>query len=61
MVEGGIEVSRIYRWYRQDFGDSESGVIAHVLDYADPELVEHLEASPNIRGHQYDWDLNRIQ
>lgn len=60
-VEGGIEVSRIYRWYRQDFGDSESGVIAHVLDYADPALASHIEANRNIRGHQYDWDLNRAE
>lgn len=61
VVEGGIEVSRIYRWYRQDFGDSEAGVIAHVLDYADPELAAHVRANPSVRGHQYDWDLNRAE
>ncbi|MEQ8405143.1 MAG: DUF547 domain-containing protein [Oceanicaulis sp.] len=59
-VENGIEVSRIYRWFREDFGDSEAGVIAHIRRFAAPELAAHIDAEPDIRGHQYDWDLNRV-
>lgn len=59
-VEGGVEVSRIYRWFREDFGDSEEGVVAHLLDFADAELAMHIRNTRDIRGHQYDWALNRV-
>ena len=55
----GVVVSRIYRWFREDFGDSEAGVIAHLLDYAEPELAAAITANPNIAGHEYDWALNQ--
>ena len=58
-VSGGIKVSRIYRWFREDFSDSEAGVIAHLLQFAEPDLAAHIAAHPHIRGHQYDWSLNR--
>lgn len=59
-IEGGVEVSRIYRWFKEDFGDSEQGVIGHILEYAEPDLAAHIRAYPDIRGHHYDWDLNRV-
>ncbi len=58
-VEGGLKVSRIYHWFREDFGGDEAGVIAHLLDFAEPELAVHIRANRDIRGHQYDWALNR--
>jgi hypothetical protein len=59
VTQDGIVVSRIYRWFREDFGDSEDGVIAHLLTFADPELAAQIEARPTIAGHAYDWSLNR--
>lgn len=59
VTEDGLVVSRIYRWFREDFGDSEEGVIDHLLTYADPELAEAITANPRIDGHAYDWDLNQ--
>lgn len=59
VTEDGLIVSRIYRWFREDFGDSEAGVIAHLLDYADPELAAAIEANPSIHRHAYDWALNQ--
>lgn len=59
VTERGLVVSRIYRWFREDFGDSEEGVVTHLLNFADPELAAQIEANPNIAGHQYDWTLNR--
>lgn len=55
----GLVVSRIYRWFREDFGGSEAGVIDHLLRFADPELAAQIEANPDITGHEYDWALNR--
>ena len=55
----GLVVSRIYRWFREDFGDSEAGVIAHIQRYANPDLAARIDANPTIAGHEYDWALNR--
>lgn len=57
--EGGeLVVSKIYDWYRADFGDSEAGVIEHLQRYADPELKARLEKTDDIDDHEYDWSLN---
>ena len=56
--ENGLQVSTIYKWFREDFGDSEEGVIAHLLEYAEPALAEQIRANPSIARHAYDWGLN---
>ncbi|MBT8399138.1 MAG: DUF547 domain-containing protein [Rhodothermia bacterium] len=60
-TDRGLRVSKIYKWYREDFGDSDEGVIQHILEYADSELAESIRVTPKIRGHEYDWDLNRFE
>ncbi len=57
----GLRVSKIYKWYREDFGDSDEGVIEHILRYADADLEQAIQSKPKIRGHDYDWDLNRFE
>ncbi|MCG8441626.1 MAG: DUF547 domain-containing protein [Caulobacterales bacterium] len=54
----GVRVSRIYKWFREDFGDSREGVIDHLLSYAEPDLAARIRARPTIVGHAYDWALN---
>lgn len=54
----GLEISRIYKWFEEDFGGNDEGVIAHLLRFAEPELAEAIRANPRIRGHAYDWSLN---
>ncbi|MEM0984747.1 MAG: DUF547 domain-containing protein [Pseudomonadota bacterium] len=61
VLNNGVQVSRIYKWFREDFGDSNEGVIAHLKQYAEPELLAQIEANPRIRKHAYDWDLNDIE
>lgn len=58
---GTLQVSTIYKWFREDFGDSNDGVIAHFLDYAEPALAEQIRANPRITKHEYNWDLNDAQ
>ena len=58
---GGLEVSTIYKWFREDFGGTEAGVIAHFLDYAEPELATEIKANQKIKKHQYDWSLNDVE
>jgi hypothetical protein len=56
--DGRIVVSSIYRWFRDDFGDSDAGVIAHLLRYAEPRLAAALRARNRIDGDDYDWSIN---
>jgi hypothetical protein len=55
---GKLTVSKIYDWYRDDFGGSVMGVLAHLTKYAKPELVKKLRRLAEISTYQYSWDLN---
>ena len=58
---GGLQVSRVYKWYREDIETSNEGVIRHILEYAEPELATQLRANANIRKHAYDRGLNDVE
>lgn len=55
---GGLLVSDIYKWFREDFGGSENTVIAHFLKYAEPDLAADIRANADIKRYAYDWSLN---
>ena len=57
--EDFIVLSSIYDWWVFDFGNSEEGVIAHLLRYANPELAEQLHDFVGAIDYGYDWDLNQ--
>jgi hypothetical protein len=50
--------SSIYDWFQEDFGDSETGVIAHLRLYARPALEVKLEGISVVYDFDYDWTLN---
>lgn len=54
-----IVISSIYDWFVVDFGDSEAGVLTHLLQYAEPELAKQLSAFEGVFDYEYDWDLNQ--
>jgi hypothetical protein len=53
-----LDVSSIYKWYREDFGGSEKSVIEHLLKYADEDLARQIRSSRGIDDYNYDWSLN---
>ena len=55
---GLLRVSSIYDWYQVDFGGSEAGVIAHLRQYADKNLLDKLKDRNKIDNFHYDWTLN---
>jgi hypothetical protein len=57
-ARGGLQVSEIYKWFKEDFGGNEQGVIAHLLEYAEPELATQIKANADIKTYEYDWSLN---
>lgn len=58
-VEAGkLSASRIYKWYRDDFGRDDADLIAHLKRYARPALVAKLDTVTRIRTYKYNWLLN---
>lgn len=58
-VSGGkLTTSSIFKWYKEDFGNSDGGVIAHLKTYADADLKSKLDEISKISGDQYNWDVN---
>ena len=54
-----LVLSSIYDWWVFDFGDSEEGVFAHLVVYAEPELATRLRDFDGAIDYEYDWDLNQ--
>lgn len=51
-------LSSIYEWYREDFGETDAELVAHLLEYANKELAESLEGFAGRFEFAYDWSLN---
>lgn len=56
-----IVLSSIYKWYPEDFGDTEEAVVKHLTQYADGELAALLRGFEGTIDHDYDWKLNQPQ
>lgn len=58
VVDGKLQVSSIFVWYKKDFGGTDASVIAHLRRYAGPELLRALSGIEKISLDSYDWSLN---
>ncbi len=58
LPDGRLRVNSIYQWFKEDFGGSDAGVIAHLRRYAAPALAAQFAAVTAIADHVYDWTLN---
>lgn len=58
MAGDGLVVSSMFRWYQEDFGGSDRGVISHLLAFAEPRLAMRLQQFDRINGDVFDWRLN---
>lgn len=56
--DGTITLSKIYSWFREDFGDTEADIIARLAAVANPELRAKLQARKQVARYRYDWSLN---
>jgi len=50
-------ISKIYDWFAEDFGGSESGIRTHLMLYADPALAKAITQVEDF-DYAYDWSLN---
>lgn len=55
---GRLKVSSLYKWYDEDFGGSDAGIVAHLRRYAAPPLARELDGPVRIVDDGYDWSLN---
>jgi hypothetical protein len=53
-----LGLSSLFRWYRADFGGSDSAVINHLMAYAEPRLAMNLQKYDQIAVDDFDWRLN---
>lgn len=58
LAGGRLVVSKIYDWFKADFGGTDAGVIAHLRQYAAPPLADGLAVATRIADTVYDWSLN---
>ncbi len=57
---GKLTVSSIFHWYREDFGNSDQGIIDHLMQFAEGPLAQELARIQKISNHDYDWSLNDV-
>jgi len=53
-----LMLSKIYKWYADDFGSSEQELLTHITQYAMPELAKQLNVFDGKITYDYDWRLN---
>ena len=58
ITDEGLVLSRLYSWYRADFGADDATVIAHLRHFAAPDLAARLLLHRAIAAYEYDWALN---
>ncbi|MFK7838722.1 MAG: DUF547 domain-containing protein [Bdellovibrionales bacterium] len=56
--DGRIIISKIYSWYQDDFGGSQSTITQHLKTYANPKLKNSLAQKKSFDGLTYDWRIN---
>lgn len=59
VVKGNrLSISKIYVWFKKDFGGNDAGVLTHLKKYAAPKLKEKITKIGSINSSFYDWTLN---
>ena len=58
LVNGRVELSKIYSWFQKDFGKDEKAILDHVRGYAKPALKAKLQQATSVWRYSYDWSLN---
>lgn len=60
LPSGALKVSSIYKWFQDDFGGNEAGVLAHFKRYAGQALAARLSSATKIESDDYNWSLDGV-
>lgn len=55
---GRVSASKIYSWFKKDFGPNQTTLLAHLKTYAQEPLKGQLNQINTINRYFYDWTLN---
>lgn len=55
---GGLILSKIYIWFREDFGPNEQAVLVRIETAAEPKLRVLINEGQRVKAYRYDWALN---
>jgi len=59
VIKGGtVSASKIYSWFKKDFGTNQKNILAHFKKYAKQPLKAKLSTVTSINNYFYDWALN---
>jgi hypothetical protein len=50
----------IYKWFQEDFCETDQDVLKHLLQYASQPLAAKLASASRIGDYDYDWRLNDV-
>ena len=59
--DGRVTASKIFIWFREDFGENEKAVVARLLDKTPADTRAALAARGRIDRYAYDWALNEAR
>ena len=57
-TSNGLILSKIYAWFSEDFGGSETMVLDHIARHASSDTEMKIMRSTNVAAYEYDWSLN---
>lgn len=55
-----VTASKIYSWFKEDFGNNEQNLVEHLKQYADNDRLALLSQDALQIKYRYNWDLNDI-
>jgi hypothetical protein len=56
-----VQLSKIYSWFAEDFGGSQTQLLSHLKKYTEPALKAQLDRVQSISGYDYDWSINEAR
>jgi len=60
LVDGALRLSSLFKWYRDDFGNTESEMLKTLGKYLDEDLREDFIRYNGEIEYHYDWFLNDL-
>ena len=57
---GRVTASKIYIWFREDFGANENEVLARLISKSPEPKATALQERGRIDRYEYDWSLNEV-
>lgn len=58
IIEGKLIISKIYDWFKDDFGGNTEGLIIHLSQFAEEPIKSHLQRMDVVNSYIYNWHLN---